>query len=228
MTDSTVAVSLVRRVAFDKPYRMPLPRIQTDLVRGRSTTDLTPRTHTASPLSTSSTNTSCSSLSPQTPVDSVLSVVNDGSPTLKDRRPRFMDRVARSAPPILSMFRLLTVDPDTIYDPHEALWVPEKPKPLPAIPSEAQGLRTAPTPDPDAKDIYGVSDLRTLHTDVSVGFPKRPRGPTVHPHSHPSLEVIRGLPDGLYKGHIPLQKGWFPSVHWKGLEIEVFSHHTHQ
>lgn len=66
-----------------------------------------------------------------------------------------------------------------------------------------------------------LSDSRTLHTDVSVGFPKRPKGRTPSPGSHPSIKAASLLPDGLYRGRIPLQKGWFPSVKWNDFNIDV-------
>ncbi|THH12127.1 hypothetical protein EW145_g194 [Phellinidium pouzarii] len=74
----------------------------------------------------------------------------------------------------------------------------------------------------DSQHMIHLSDSRTLHTDVSIGFPKRPKGVAPSPGSHPSLETVSALPDGLYKGCIPLQRDWFPSVRWETLSIEYY------
>ena len=66
-----------------------------------------------------------------------------------------------------------------------------------------------------------VIESRVLYTDVSVGFPKRPRY-RCEPHQrHPSLEVHKALPDGLYKGRIQLEKEMIPSFDWVGLRVKV-------
>ena len=66
-----------------------------------------------------------------------------------------------------------------------------------------------------------VIESRVLYTDVSVGFPKRPRY-RCEPHQrHPSLEVHKALPDGLYKGRIQLEKHMIPSFDWVGLRVKV-------
>ena len=82
------------------------------------------------------------------------------------------------------------------------------------------GHRTAVVAIPESRK-QKLSDSRTLHTDVSVGFPKRPKARGSSPGSHPSISIASSLPDGLYRGHIPLQRGWFPSVHWKDFSIDV-------
>jgi hypothetical protein len=67
----------------------------------------------------------------------------------------------------------------------------------------------------------GVSDTRTLQTDVSIGFPKRPRRRTMHHERHPPLDVANSLPDGLYKGKLKLEKHILPSLDWAGLSVKV-------
>ena len=69
----------------------------------------------------------------------------------------------------------------------------EESKPLPELPQEA------------------VSTSRTVQTQVSIGFPRRPR------EGHTS----RGFPDGFYKGRLQLQKDMLPSVDWPGLNVNV-------
>lgn len=188
---------------------------------------------------------------------------------------RLLQRVVRSAPPILSGFRLSRADPDGAESSSaSSSRKGSVDKPLPTIPqlfngfngfNTSQGstrLRSGskskpPSPTSSSASSSGgstfssvssiatsvhsdkqlttdgpeiapqrVTDSRTLHTDVSVGFPKRPKGRS-RAGSHPSLETVSALPDGLYKGNIPLQKGWFPSIHWRGLRIEVSLHMQH-
>ncbi|KAI0701370.1 hypothetical protein BC835DRAFT_245424 [Cytidiella melzeri] len=76
-------------------------------------------------------------------------------------------------------------------------------KPLPPVPS-------------------GVSDMRTLQTDVSIGFPKRPRRRAASHDRHPSLEAASSLPDGLYKSKLRLEKNMLPSLEWAGLSVKYF------
>ncbi|THH19128.1 hypothetical protein EW146_g1996 [Bondarzewia mesenterica] len=65
-----------------------------------------------------------------------------------------------------------------------------------------------------------ISESRILQTNVSIGFPKRPRHHT-NPRGHPSLESHSSLPDGLYKGRLRLSKSLPPSIDWPGLGIKV-------
>ncbi|KAH8113946.1 hypothetical protein DFH11DRAFT_1509678 [Phellopilus nigrolimitatus] len=164
MADATIAVSLVRRVGFDKPDR----NLPTTISRHGPDSQQTRSASSFSPI----------------------------SPLVNGQRARLLKRVAKSAPPILSAFRFSRADPDQDRDGESS-------------PSE-----------PPTR----LTDSRTLHTDVSVGFPKRPKGREPQPGSHPSLETVGALPDGLYKGQIPLQRDWFPSVKWKTLSIEYFLH----
>ncbi|TDL22765.1 hypothetical protein BD410DRAFT_788078 [Rickenella mellea] len=208
MSDATIAVSLVRRVAFPRPSpQQLLPSIQTQNL------PMTPAP--GSPTEPSSANVTQASSVPSSPVHA-----RDANG--RDRgRSRLLKRVVRSAPPILSSFLVNRTDAD-VSDPHAGLWTNEKPLPTVPVPPLQLGF---PAPAAYAGSEFAtmsLSDSRTLHTDISVGFPKRPKGRTHSPNSHPSLESFKSLPDGLYKGSIPLQKGWFPTLQWHGLTIEYF------
>lgn len=280
MADATIAVSLVRRVSFDKPTRGLVVNsssnawnakgkersgLSTGALRSvASSSDLgvahrknargplppIPRLDTSPAIIALHSSGSHSPSSPQSagvpgsasPSTSVEGREKDTEKTrdaISSQR-RLLKRVVKSAPPILSGFRLSRADPDSDNPvPHtnsnsvsSSIWRQTE-KPLPTIPQESElplsptqaqvdelGRTTTLTVSPVTSSTR-LTDSRTLHTDVSVGFPKRPKGRANSPGSHPSLETINTLPDGLYKGNIPLQRGWFPSVQWKGLSIEV-------
>lgn len=63
-------------------------------------------------------------------------------------------------------------------------------------------------------------ETRTIHSDICIGFPKRPRQQTGL-NSHPSLEAASSLPDGLHKAKIPLDKEMLPCVDWSGISVKV-------
>lgn len=69
--------------------------------------------------------------------------------------------------------------------------------------------------------VKHFSDSRTLHHDMSLGFPKRPRHQYDNRRNHPSLETIASLPDGLHKTRIPLAGDMPPSLDWRGLTVKV-------
>lgn len=276
MADATIAVSLVRRVGFDKPnpgFAMSGPASSTGGSKGKakessgsgfnfgaslrsvsSSADLRSLRRKASfnrglvppmpRLDTSVSVTSSSSSQPSSPsspssttaTSSNHSHIQPEAPREKPRERtyshggRLFKRVVKSAPPILSSFRLSkAADSDSDGANQDVIWLrPSGPgsaeKPLPTIPQEGDYAenrnKTTLSIAPGATTIH-LTDSRTLHTDVSVGFPKRPKGRAKAPGSHPSLDTVSALPDGLYKGSIPLQRGWFPSVKWKALSIEV-------
>lgn len=64
--------------------------------------------------------------------------------------------------------------------------------------------------------------MRSLHTDVCIGFPKRPRSRVAAHQRHPSIEESAALPDGLYKGKLRLDKTMLPSIEWAGLTVKYF------
>lgn len=77
-------------------------------------------------------------------------------------------------------------------------------KPLPHIPT----------------NVKSYSDRRTIMNDMCIGFPKRPRQQSNN-QSHPSLETIATLPDGLHKASIRLQKDMLPCIDWAGVSVKV-------
>ncbi|THH32930.1 hypothetical protein EUX98_g1235 [Antrodiella citrinella] len=109
---------------------------------------------------------------------------------------RFLRRVHKSASPIFGSGRFSPggSQPST----------PVQNKPLPDLPPP------------------GVYETRTLQTDVSIGFPKRPRGRVEPNQKHPTLNVHTSLPDGLYKGKMQLDKNMLPSIDWSGLSVKYF------
>ncbi|KAH7886830.1 hypothetical protein F5I97DRAFT_2018745 [Phlebopus sp. FC_14] len=61
-------------------------------------------------------------------------------------------------------------------------------------------------------------DARTLQTQISIGFPKRPRirtGPKIPEAQH-------NIPDGLYKGKLQLSEDMLPSVDWPGISVKYY------
>ncbi|KAI0066841.1 hypothetical protein BV25DRAFT_1819957 [Artomyces pyxidatus] len=66
-----------------------------------------------------------------------------------------------------------------------------------------------------------MQDTRILQTDVSIGFPKRPRHHT-DSNGHGSLESQKALPDGLYKGKLHLNKAMLPTIDWAGLSVKYY------
>ena len=66
-----------------------------------------------------------------------------------------------------------------------------------------------------------LSDVRTIHNDMNIGFPKRPRQQLDSGKSHPSLEAIAALPDGLHKSRIPLNGDMLPCVDCGALSVKV-------
>lgn len=75
-------------------------------------------------------------------------------------------------------------------------------------------------PPPSPPGTISCTDARILQTQMSIGFPKRPRSACA-PNEHPSLEAHAGLPDGLYKGKINLNPQLLPSIDWAGLNVKV-------
>ncbi|KAH8084368.1 hypothetical protein BXZ70DRAFT_1012051 [Cristinia sonorae] len=115
---------------------------------------------------------------------------------------RFLRRMHKSASPISNA---LSSPSESIRSHFSA--PPLREKPLPEIP---------PMPTP------GVMETRTLQTDVSIGFPKRPRGRVEPNQKHPTLKEHTSLPDGLYKGKMQLNKNMLPSINWAGFTVKYF------
>ncbi|KAG2056053.1 hypothetical protein BDR06DRAFT_953499 [Suillus hirtellus] len=62
------------------------------------------------------------------------------------------------------------------------------------------------------------SETHTVQTQISVGFPKRPR----HSNDHDGSECQAYLPDGLYKGKFRLSKDMIPGVDWPGVSVKYY------
>jgi hypothetical protein len=77
-----------------------------------------------------------------------------------------------------------------------------------------------PLPSPSPPGAVAYTEARTLQTQMSIGFPKRPRSACA-PDEHPSLEAHTALPDGLYKGKMDLNPQLLPSIDWGGLNVKV-------
>lgn len=75
-------------------------------------------------------------------------------------------------------------------------------------------------PLPQVPPVRSFSDTKTIHCDMCIGFPKRPRQMTDN-KSHPSLETIASLPDGLHKTRIPLNRDMVPGIDWGGISVKV-------
>lgn len=120
------------------------------------------------------------------------------SPTLPDTPPA-SDESDSQISPFAPRSRLLKRSirrPTRFHSPDESF---SANKPLPELSRQA------------------FSVLRTLQTQVAIGFPKRPR----------TNDVSQNLPDGLYKGKVRLQKDMLPSVDWLGISVKVRFVATH-
>ncbi|KAF8137355.1 hypothetical protein EV363DRAFT_1317746 [Boletus edulis] len=60
------------------------------------------------------------------------------------------------------------------------------------------------------REAFSVS--RTLQTQVSIGFPKRPR----------ANDMAQNLPDGLYKGKVQLSMDMLPNINWPGISVKHY------
>ncbi|KII87629.1 hypothetical protein PLICRDRAFT_642508 [Plicaturopsis crispa FD-325 SS-3] len=123
------------------------------------------------------------------------------APLLRSRtsRTKLLDRVVRSASPILSRGPR-TPDARTADD---EFFPRTKNKPLPPLP------------------IASFSETRTLLTDVCIGFPKRPRRGGSD-DSHASVQDQLSLPDGLYKGRVQLNKSMIRAIDWPGVRVKYY------
>ena len=80
-------------------------------------------------------------------------------------------------------------------------------------------------PLPELPAPKSFSDVQTIHKDMCIGFPKRPQARHLYDssgaESHPSLDAIKALPDGLHKSGIQLNKDMLPSIDWAGISVKV-------
>ncbi|KAG2156840.1 uncharacterized protein EDB93DRAFT_870791 [Suillus bovinus] len=87
-----------------------------------------------------------------------------------------------------------------VPSPEEPFSTAVRHKPLPALPQAS------------------FSETHTITTQVSVGFPKRPR----HPSDPDGSQCQAYLPDGLYKGKFRLSKDMIPGVDWPGVSVQYY------
>ncbi|GJE94838.1 hypothetical protein PsYK624_110130 [Phanerochaete sordida] len=127
--------------------------------------------------------------------------------------------------PTSSQSNVSSEESDTRPAPKRSLLRRRIVKSSPSSPSGSlrSSQKPAPSQDKPLPPIpQGVSDMRSLHTDVCIGFPKRPRNRMAASQRHPSLEDNASLPDGLYKGKLRLDKSMLPSIEWAGLTVKYF------
>ncbi|EKM58006.1 uncharacterized protein PHACADRAFT_206848 [Phanerochaete carnosa HHB-10118-sp] len=126
--------------------------------------------------------------------------------------------------PTISASSVSSEDSDARITPKKSLLRRRIVKSSPSTPSGS--LRSPQKPVPQDKPLppipHGISDMRSLHTDVCIGFPKRPRNRMASHRHHPSIEENAALPDGLYKGKLRLDKSMLPSIEWASLTVKYF------
>lgn len=88
---------------------------------------------------------------------------------------------------------------------------------VPKTPEEPFSAAVRYKPLPDLPQV-SFSETHTIKTQVSVGFPKRPR----HPNDSGGSECQAYLPDGLYKGKFRLSKDIIPGVDWPGVSVKYY------
>ncbi|KAH6918031.1 hypothetical protein BKA70DRAFT_1416056 [Coprinopsis sp. MPI-PUGE-AT-0042] len=110
-----------------------------------------------------------------------------------DSRPNLFTRVAKATPRPNILRRRADSE---VYD-----------KPLPDVPHAG-------------KLCY--SECKTLHSQVFIGFPKRPRRKCSEGRKHPTLEEQTSLPDGLMKSQIDLDTDMLPSIDWAGVSVKYY------
>ncbi len=192
---------------------------------------------------------------PPTPPSAVtvanLTVTPSASSSKERGHKRMLQRVVRSAPPVLSGFRFgasarggeaesESGSPLATSTPSSSVWR----KPLPTIPQE--GDDAVPRRDNDeeatrtkAKPALRVEQCDSGRVDLEQRQVPRHRLSNIAHRCFSWLpKASQGsddrcwppirrwkrsvpFPTALYKGSIPLQKGWFPSLQWDGLTIEV-------
>ena len=91
--------------------------------------------------------------------------------------------------------------------------------------SDASITQTRNKPLPQLPPLTRLSQTDTLHSNMSIGFPKRPRQ-MCDGQKHPSLEAMAAMPDGLYKSKIPLNGDIIPCLDWAGVSVKVSKPHT--
>ncbi|KAJ7260471.1 hypothetical protein B0H12DRAFT_1181924 [Mycena haematopus] len=95
-----------------------------------------------------------------------------------------------------------------------------KSRSLSSLHSDSHGTLSTPLPRLSSRKAF--SDTQTVYHGISIGFPKRPRHSTSSTKTHPSLDEVRLLPDGLYKGKIPLGRNILTSFNWGGISVKYY------
>jgi hypothetical protein len=206
--DATIAVSLVRQVTI-KQEHSPRSRISSNSPRARALSS-TEHRRLHSPSDSSSSSASSGSI--PSPGGAILTPFPPSSSSRDSSADDESDAQVASVP----RNRLLRRVVRKTSQPRFGASISENEKYL-------QGVRDRPLPPLPGDQVKArgaLSESRTLQTDVYVGFPKRPRSPS-GPSGHPTLEQHSVLPDGLYKGRLPLHRNMLPSISWGGLQVKV-------
>lgn len=111
-------------------------------------------------------------------------------------RHKLFNRIAKSAPTILSRTPRIPEE-TTTYN---------RDKPLPVVPS---------------KKFAAFCESRILQTDVCAGFPKRPRNRKHQQEPSTRMDPDGSLPDGLYKGKLQLNNTMLPGIDWYNVSVKV-------
>ncbi|KAG2353512.1 hypothetical protein BDR07DRAFT_1433068 [Suillus spraguei] len=88
---------------------------------------------------------------------------------------------------------------------------------VPKTPEEPFSAAVGYQPLPELPQV-SFSETHTVKTQLSVGFPKRPR----HPNDPGGSDCRAYLPDGLYKGKFRLSKDMIPGVDWPGVSVKYY------
>ncbi|KAJ6588941.1 hypothetical protein B0H19DRAFT_1102139 [Mycena capillaripes] len=92
---------------------------------------------------------------------------------------------------------------------------PWSPRPLDDAESREKPLPRLPTQT-------AFSATQIIHTNMCIGFPKRPRHQQSSDKVHPPLDAHQALPDGLHKAKIPLNRDMLPTIDWAGVSVKYY------
>ncbi|KAG2067797.1 hypothetical protein BDR04DRAFT_1026112 [Suillus decipiens] len=88
---------------------------------------------------------------------------------------------------------------------------------VPKTPEEPFSAAVRYQPLPESPQVF-FSETHTVKTQLSVGFPKRPR----HPNDPGGSDCNAYLPDGLCKGKFRLSNDMIPGVDWPGVSVKYY------
>ncbi|KAF8800580.1 hypothetical protein BYT27DRAFT_7262738 [Phlegmacium glaucopus] len=150
--------------------------------------------------------------------------------TTTPRSPALAKEVATDATISVSLIRQVVVSKQSLLSPRPPLTSGDNPESLrsrkrlrqtckPQSKLTIMLLRDKPIPEPPVQKSF--FDVQTIHKDMCIGFPKRPR--YLHDaQSHPTLKAIAALPDGLHKTRIQLNSDMLPSIDWAGISVKYY------